>query len=242
MTWLDDPVAAAVALPPLALGLFVFASAFLEYLFPPYWGDTFVLLGFFLAGQGALAPATVFAAALAGGVMGSVATYGLGWRYGMAVTRRLLPRYRHLPSGKDPLALFQQYGLKMLLLNRFLPVIRGVMFYAAGALKLPLRPVVVYGTLSNLAFFGMLMWVGLWTADSWPEIQRASRESNRLLAIVAVAAVSIWLALAWWRRQQFKVSSDNSLDDTGLLDTGSVTSTEDRIDPEASESDEGNRK
>ena len=81
MSWLDDPVAAATALPALALPLFVFGSALLEYLFPPYWGDTFVLLGFFLAGQGVAPPTVIFVAALAGSTLGSLATYQLGQRY-----------------------------------------------------------------------------------------------------------------------------------------------------------------
>ncbi len=94
MTWLDDPIAAALALPPLVLVLFVFASALLEYVFPPYWGDTFVLLGFFLAGQGAAPPAMIFAAAAAGSVAGSIAAYQIGRRYGLAITRRISPRRR----------------------------------------------------------------------------------------------------------------------------------------------------
>ncbi len=256
MSFLDDPVAAAVALPPLVLVLFVFGSALLEYLFPPYWGDTFVLLGFFLAGQGAVAPAMVFAAAASGSLLGSIAAYQLGRRYGMAITHRLL-RNRQRPSRRRLQSMFQRFGEKLLLVNRFLPVVRGVMLYGAGALRLPLRPVVVYCTLSNLAFISLLMWAGLWTADSWPGIQQAFRQSNRWLALIAVAAACLWLAAAWWRRnasrrrraqqasrrrrakhtsrqrraqQQIGVSSGETT--RGSRDNGSVTS---------SESDEGDR-
>ncbi len=195
MTWLDDPVAAAVALPPLALALFVFGSALLEYLFPPYWGDTFVLLGFFLAGQGAVAPTVVFAAAVAGSVLGSIVAYQLGRRYGMAITHRLFRRGRRPPRQRVQ-SLFQRFGDKLLLVNRFLPVVRGVMLYGAGALKLPLRPVVLYCTLSNLAFISLLMWAGLWTADSWSGIQHAFRQSNSWLAGAAVVAICLWLVTA----------------------------------------------
>ncbi len=201
MPWLDDPVAAAVALPPLVLVLFVFGSAFLEYLFPPYWGDTFVLLGFFLAGQGAVAPAAVFTAAATGSLLGSIAAYQLGRRYGMAVTDRLSSTRRR-PSRRRLQSLFQRFGEKLLLVNRFLPVVRGMMLYGAGALRLPLRPVVVYCTLSNLAFISLLMWAGLWTADSWPGIQQAFRQSNRWLAVAAVVASCLWLAVAWRRRRR----------------------------------------
>ncbi len=224
MPWLDDPVAAAVALPPLFLAVFVFASALIEYLFPPYWGDTFVLLGFFLAGQGAVAPVAVFAAAMAGSVLGSIAAYQLGSRYGLAVTGRLVPKHRRSAGSRRLPALFSRFGEKLLLVNRFLPVVRGVMLYAAGAMKLPIRPVVFYCTLSNLAFVSLLAWAGLWTAGSWPEIQAVFRQSNRWLAAAAVAVAGAWLAVALWRRR-FGVSSGES-------DTGS---------PTASERDEGDR-
>ncbi len=209
MSWLDDPVAAAAALPTLVLPLFVFGSALLEYLFPPYWGDTFVLLGFFLAGQGAVPAAIIFAAALAGSVLGSLAAYQLGRRYGMAVTERLVPSRRRPPSRRRLQSLFRRFGERLLLVNRFLPVIRGVMLYGAGALRLPLRRVVFYCTLSNLAFISLLMWAGLLTAGSWSEIQAAFRQSNRWLGGAALAAVGIWLAVTWWRRRRIDVSSAN---------------------------------
>lgn len=238
MTWLDDPVAAAVALPPLVLVLFVFGSALLEYIFPPYWGDTVVLLGFFLAGQGATAPALIFGAATAGSVLGSIAAYQLGRRYGMAITRRLLPERKQV-SRQHLQSLFRRYGEKLLLINRFLPVIRGVMLYGTGAVRLPLRSVLFYCTVSNLAFISLLMWAGLWTADSWSGIQRAFRQSNSWLAAAAVAVTCIWLLTAWWRRrtsrrrraqQDFGVSFDETTH--GLRGTRSATASEpDEGDP-----------
>ncbi len=207
MSWLNDPATALIALPPLALGIFVFSSALLEYLFPPYWGDTFVLLGFFLAGQGAVAPAAIFATATAGSVLGSLAAYYLGRRYGMAVTHRVFPKHRRLPSRQRIQSLFERFGDKLLLVNRFLPVVRGVMLYAVGAMRLPLRTVLVYCTLSNLAFISLLMWAGLWTADSWAGIQQAFRQSNSWLAGAAVTVICLWLASIWWRRSRFGISS-----------------------------------
>lgn len=240
MSWLDDPVAMAVALPPIVLVLFVFGSALLEYLFPPYWGDTFVLLGFFLAGQGAVAPVVVFTAAMVGSVLGSIVAYALGRRYGMALAHRLI-RKRERPTSRRLQSLFQRFGEKLLLANRFLPVVRGVMLYGAGALRLPLRPVVFYCTLSNLAFIGLLMWAGLWTAGSWPEIQAAFRQSNRWFGVVAIAAIFAWLAVVGWRRSRFGVSSQGpSSEEPSAVATNSEWKEQD-IGTTASERDEGDQ-
>ncbi len=202
MSWFDDPVAAALTLPPLVLPLFVFGSALLEYIFPPYWGDTFVLLGFFLAGQGAVSPGLVFAAALSGSILGSIAAYQLGNRYGLAVIRRLSLRRQRAPSRQRVRGLFQRFGEKLLIANRFLPVVRGVLLYGAGALKLRFGPAIFYCTLSNLAFISLLMWVGLWTADSWPEIQAIFRQSNRLIGVTALVLVAVALARMFWQSRR----------------------------------------
>lgn len=197
MSWFDDPVAAALALPPLVLPLLIFGSALLEYVFPPYWGDTFVLLGFFLAGQGATTPSVMFAAALLGSILGSVAAYRLGHRYGLAVARKLTLRRERAPSRRVR-ELFERFGEKVLIANRFLPVVRGFLLYGAGAFGLRFGAVIFYCTLSNLAFIGLLMWAGLWTADSWPEIQAVFRQSNQLLGVVALILVLLAAGRMLW--------------------------------------------
>ena len=202
MSWFDDPVAAALTLPPLVLPLFVFGSAFLEYVFPPYWGDTFVLLGFFLAGQGAISPAVVFTAAMLGSILGSIAAYQLGRKYGLRIVRRFMLRRKPAHSRQRIGSLFQRFGEKLLIANRFLPVVRGILLYGAGALELRFRPVIFFCTLSNLAFVGLLMALGLWTAESWPEIQAGFRHSNQLIGAIAAALVILWGIHLTWRLRQ----------------------------------------
>lgn len=210
--WLEDPLALALALPPLALPLFVFASALIEYVFPPYWGDMFVLLGFFLAGQGVVSPAIVFAAALSGSIVGSIIAYRLGERYGLAVIRRFSSSKRRGHSRQRVRDLFRRFGKKLLLVNRFLPVVRGGLLYGAGALRLRFAPVIFYCALSNLAFMGLLMWAGLWTAGSWAEIQAAFQRSNRLIGGALLTVVAVWVATVLWRkraRQELVASSSD---------------------------------
>ncbi len=206
MSWFDDPVAAALTLPPLVLALFVFASACLEYIFPPYWGDMFVLLGFFLAGQGAVPVFAVFLAALIGSTLGAIIAYQLGRKYGMIVLRRIPLGRRRAAASDKAVQLFQRFGEKLLIVNRFLPVVRAFLLYGAGALELRFRAVMLYCFLSNLAFIGLLMWAGLWTADSWLEIQAGFRHSNQILGVVALVAVAAWVGAFIWRMRRNSVS------------------------------------
>ena len=159
----------------------------------------FVLLGFFLAGQGAVSPPVVFLAAIFGSTVGSVISYQLGRRYGLAVLRRIPLGRRRAAASERAVQLFQRFGEKLLIVNRFLPVVRAFLLYGAGALELRFRPVVVYCFLSNLAFISMLMWAGLWTADSWPEIQAGFRQSNQILGGVALLIAAGWGSVLIWR-------------------------------------------
>lgn len=207
MPWLEDPVTAAMALPPLAVLLLVFGSAFLEYVFPPWWGDSLVLLGFFLAAQGTASLPLVFAAAVAGSALGGVAAYGLGRRYGLALLRFLVRR-RRSQSRRRTRELFQRFGERVLLVNRFLPVVRGAMLYGAGAMKLRFWPALLYTNVSNLALMAFLMWLALLTAGSWEELQTAARHYNQLLGLAVAAGVGVWIVAALARFRTPRPSVD----------------------------------
>ncbi|RMH22526.1 MAG: hypothetical protein D6696_03000 [Acidobacteria bacterium] len=200
MTWLEDPIAAIAALPPLTLPLVVFAAAFLEYVVPPFWGDTVILLGFFLAGQGVIGWGEIFAAAFAGGLLGAVAAYLLGRRYGLRAVRRLTPRRRSRFRSRERVQrLFARFGERVLLLNRFLPVVRGLMLYAAGAMHLRLRPVLVYCTVGNLPWIVLLMTVGMLTGGSWDQILASFRGYSQLLGAFAFGVLLLWLGWLVWQ-------------------------------------------
>lgn len=199
MSFFDDPVAMIAALPVFLVPLVVFLSSMLEYVFPPYWGDTLILAGFFLAGHGAVSWLAIFAAAVGGALLGALIAYALGKRYGLRAVRRFSrARGRHRPRQRVQ-ALFRRYGEPILVLNRFLPVVRGLMLYAAGAMDLRLRPVLAYSTIGSIAWVSLMMAVGLVTGGTWEQLQSKFVESSRVVGIVALAVFGLWLMWLGWR-------------------------------------------
>gem|GEM_PF-5599110 len=192
MTGFDDPVAMVAALPVFLVPLVVFASSMLEYVFPPYWGDTLILVGFFLARQGAVSWLAVFVAAVAGALLGATIAFFLGKRYGLRVLRRFARRRSR--SRARVQALFRRYGEPVLLLNRFLPVVRGLMLYAAGAMELRARPALVYATLGSTAWVAMMMGIGWLTGGTWDQLQATFAESSKAVALAALVVFVGWLA------------------------------------------------
>lgn len=203
MHFLDDPVSAVSALPalPLVLPLFVLVSGMLEYVIPPYWGDMFMLVGFFLAGQPSIpvSPAVIFVAAVVGSILGSIVAFLLGQRYGLGVMRRITPPWRSSDSGERIRELLLRHGERLLIANRMVPVIRGLLLYGAGALKLRFRHAIGYSAVSNLIWVTVLMTLGLWTAESWDGIVAAFRNTHRILGSIAAVAILGWAAFAFWR-------------------------------------------
>ncbi len=189
----DDPVATVAALPVFLVPLVVLLSSMLEYVFPPYWGDTLILVGFFLAGQGVISWVAIFIAATVGALLGALIAYVLGKRYGLRAVRRFGRRRGRNRSRERVQELFRRYGEPILLLNRFLPVVRGLMLYAAGAMELRLRPVMIYSSIGSVAWVALMMAVGLAAGGTWEQLQATFAQSSRVLGLVALAVFSIWL-------------------------------------------------
>ena len=209
MPWLDDPLAAVAALPAFALPLFIRVSAALEYIIPPYWGDMFVLLGFFVAGQGLAPPWLIFAAAFVGSAAGAMVAYALGKRFGLRLAQKLT--FRRRPRSRDRLKrLLERFGEKLLLVNRFVPIIRGMLLYGAGALELRPGRTLIYSSVSNAGWLGILMALGLYTAGTWEEIVATFTRYNRIFGSVAIVLVTFWAAVWWhrWRSQEKRLREE----------------------------------
>lgn len=165
MDTVKDWFIAFVARDDNPLGLLVLGGASLiEYVFPPFPGDTITLFGAVLITAYGWSLLGVFGAVMAGSVAGSMLVYGLG----LAIERR---RERH-PERSGPrkaridtlIERFRRHGAVYLVLNRFLPGFRAVFFLAAGMARLRPLAVLAYGAASaalwNLAVIGLGSAVG----------------------------------------------------------------------------------
>jgi membrane protein DedA with SNARE-associated domain len=178
-----------------AAGLAAIAvAAALEYLFPPVPGDTVILLGFFLAGRGHLPWAGVVAAALLGGLVGVEAAYRIGSRLGRSYffLRRSRIAAAKLPRLERYLA---RYGGRLLLVNRFLPVLRGLFLYAAGTARLPWASTFLCANASNLAWVLLLAWVGHRFGASWERLEGVFKAYSSILGVLFLS----YLVLTIWR-------------------------------------------
>lgn len=191
---LSDAVARTGPFAPVIL----FGASFVEYVFPPFPGDTIVLLGAWYAAHGALSWPAAFTAVTAGAVAGA----WVDWRAG----RALAPALEARASVRGPLdaarlarfdAAYRKYGGLLLVANRFLPGIRAFLFIAAGAARLPLGRVLLLGGVSAALWNALLLAVGALVAKNAGEMaalfERYTTAVWFVLAALALAGVAVHL-------------------------------------------------
>lgn len=171
----------------LVLGL----AAMLEYLVPPFPGDTITLLGGVYAVRGDQPWPLVFLVVTAGSVAGAAINYWFGtW---------LVRRFEKNPHAsllglthaklEEAQAKMRRGGPWLLLVNRFLPGIRGVIFIAAGAARVPRRNALLLGAISAMAHNGLVLTVG-WAVGG--NLERLGTLVARYqLAVVVLVAVGV---------------------------------------------------
>lgn len=167
--------------------------ALIEYLFPPFPGDTISLLGAVMVSAHGWSFALVFAALMIGSLAGSMGAFYLG---DLLLKRR---KKRHAVPQHDALARivasFEAHGPLYLVLNRFLPGIRSLFFVAAGMAGLRARTVFILSAISAAAWNLMLMAVGNAVGANLDKLE----EILRNYSIVAWIVAAIIVALIAWR-------------------------------------------
>jgi membrane protein DedA with SNARE-associated domain len=135
-------------------------SALIEYVFPPFPGDTITLFGAFLITAKGWSFAAVFLAVLAGSAAGAYADFRFGrW----LKSREVKGKHKH-PDAEAKLdrliARFEKHGEAYIVLNRFLPGVRALFFIAAGMAGMRPRWVVLWAVVSAALWNLMIIAIG----------------------------------------------------------------------------------
>jgi len=171
-----------------ALSLSVLAlSSAVEYVFPPFPGDTVVLAGAVLATAGGWDLWPILAACTSGSLLGAWADF----RVGLAAAKRrdagkLGVRLAENPGLDRILAGYRRWGPAFLALNRFMPGIRALFFVAAGLARMRTGPVLAWAAVSALAWNALLLALGAALGGNL----------DRLEALAQGYALVLWIALA----------------------------------------------
>jgi membrane protein DedA with SNARE-associated domain len=175
----------------VVVGAFAFleASAFVGLVAP---GETAVLFGGFLAGQGYVSPVGVAASAALGGVLGDTVGYELGYRAGP----RLLARWRLRRAAVDRARrAFQRHGGKAVFFGRFVGFLRAFAPFVAGLSGMPYRRFVVYNASGAVLWAVACTALGYLAGANWRRIGHWVSWTGAAV----VLALAVVVALRWRR-------------------------------------------
>ena len=184
--------------------LVLLLAALLEYVFPPFPGDAITLFGVFLTITAGYHGPTVFLAITVGSILGSFLAYGFGRRLaGTAEHER--PRLLRGPRATRALAAiaarFDRHGAAYLVVNRFVPALRALVFVAAGIARIPAWKIFVFGGTSAMLWNGALFLAGWAAGRSWERL-RAMSTQYAMVATAAVALAGVVLGVRWLVRRR----------------------------------------
>ncbi len=204
MDWLTDWLIGFASDRNHPLGLAaLFCSAMVEYVFPPFPGDTITLLGAILITGYGWSWWMIFGSVVAGSIAGSMIDYWFGLRL------RAHPR-----SGRHParwaaldrvVARFHRHGPIFLVVNRFVPGIRALFFVAAGLDGMRPRAVLLYGGLSVALWNGLLIALGAALGANLETLERWVKHYTKASWAILIGAVAIYVAfrlVARFRRRK----------------------------------------
>jgi len=189
-----------------AAPVILFVGSLVEYVFPPFPGDTLVMLGAWYAVNGKISWPVAFAATTSGAVLGAWIDYRVGVALGAALERGAarrgpitLEHVRQVEAG------YARWGAWFLLGNRFLPGVRAFLFVGAGAARLPVGKVLLWGGISAAAWNALLLLVGAFLVKNLDEfVHLLGRYTMLAWAAMAILAAFVLarLAIAAFRRRK----------------------------------------
>jgi membrane protein DedA with SNARE-associated domain len=175
----------------LAAGLILFGSSIIEYIFPPFPGDTVTLAGAILVGLYGWNFILVFSLVTIGSVLGSVIDYYIGHWFYLRNPEWFSGKRSKVSEGISiVLEKFQKHGEIYIVLNRFLPGIRAFFFIAAGMTRLSLLKVSFYSLISASLWNLMIMTAGYFVGANFEILESViSRYNLIIIVIILIVAV-----------------------------------------------------
>ncbi len=169
-------------------------AAVLEYIIPPFPGDTVTLLGGVYAVRGEQPWPLVFLVVTLGSVGGAAINYAIG--HWLAKKFDSHPEWNFFGITHARLegvqARMRRNGPWLLLANRFLPGIRGLIFVAAGAARMPRANALALGALSAMAHTGLVLALGAAVGGNLERLaELVTRYQYAVVGLVGVGAVAV---------------------------------------------------
>jgi membrane protein DedA with SNARE-associated domain/membrane-associated phospholipid phosphatase len=171
---------------------FLETGAFIGLVAP---GETAVLLGGFVAGQGKINVFVMIAIVWSAAVAGDLASYELGRHLGREFLVKHGPKVKITEDRLERVeAFFHRHGGPAILLGRFVGLIRAILPFVAGASRLPLRQFIPFDVVGAGLWGGSLVLLGYFFWQSFTTVTDVAKQGFLALGTVIVLVVAgVWI-------------------------------------------------
>lgn len=182
--------------------LFLFVSCLADTLFPPYPGDTVILLGGFFASLGRVDFVLVLLISSGGSLTGAMILYYLGKKMGRKIFARgriLTPTLLRKIEGW-----FGHYGDRLILASRFLSGVRSGVALSAGVGNVRAKIMILYSLISIFLWNGLIILTAALLGKNWRSLYRFLMVYNRIVLTSLAAAIIVGLIFYLIKRNKKK--------------------------------------
>lgn len=171
----------------------IFVACFIENIFPPFPGDTFILAAGGLVAVDRLDPYVAGLVVIAGGMSSVMLLYFLGRRYGRDYFIRKNFKYF---TADDIMAMesrFRRSGAWLLVFSRFIVGMRSAVAVVAGIGRYAARRMFVFSAISYLLFVSLLMYIAFHLVEEFDKIEDMFVTYNRVAwaMVISIAAIFV---------------------------------------------------
>jgi membrane protein DedA with SNARE-associated domain len=183
----------------------VFALVFFESIGLPLPGEAILVTAAIFAGTTQeLSIVFVVLAAIIGALLGSIIGFWIGDRYGYPLLLRY-GSYIGLTETRIKIAqyLFRRQGMVVVLIARFVAVLRSVVGFIAGANRMPVASFMIANSAGAIAW---ALFYGLGAYYLGKGVEQFAKPFAMALAVVA--AIVVISAIIYWRRKEQQLAAD----------------------------------
>lgn len=182
--------------------LLVFGAVSVEQLGPPLPSGPVLMIAGALATEGRVSALSVAGVAWVAGMLGKVALYVVGGRYGRQAMGALC-RMAVTPDSSIGKAdrHFERWGAALLIVAEFIPGLRTLAPSLAGAKKMSLTRFLLYSALGAALWTALYLGIGIVFRQQIGEALAFLEQSGKVAIVVIAAAIVAYFVVKWWKRR-----------------------------------------
>ncbi len=179
--------------------LILFSVAFIENIFPPFPGDTFTIIGGYLAALGKLNAFLTLGAVCAGTLLSVLLIYYISLRHGRAFFTRREYKIFNFDDIARVQRWFARFGAWTLIFSRFVVGGRVAIAAAAGMGGYPAGRMTIYSLVSAILFHGTLIALAFLMYAYIDDLVAGFNVYGKIILVIVSILIILWFALWIYR-------------------------------------------